>query len=55
MDALQPVIRLFFLVVIAMLYLETRDRVFLMVFGVVAVGFVLTAVSHVFERRQPAR
>ena len=38
-------IRAFFLVAIAGLYLETRDRMFILIFGVVALGVALTLTS----------
>jgi hypothetical protein len=44
-------IRAFFLAVIAGLYLETRDRMFLVVFGVVALGVALTLTGYLVERR----
>ena len=47
-------VRLFFLVVIAVLYVESRDPLFIAIFGVVALGFALTLGSYLSERRSPA-
>jgi hypothetical protein len=44
-------VRAFFLVVITVLYFETRDRLFLMIFAVVAVGVFLTGLSHGIDAR----
>ena len=44
------VIRAFFLVTIAGLFYETRDRLFVIIFGVVAVGVALTLVGYLVER-----
>lgn len=44
------VIRTFFLVVIAGLYLDTSDRMFLVIFGVVALGVMLTLIGYIGER-----
>lgn len=44
-------IRLFFLAVIAWLYLECRDPLFLSIFAVVALGVLLTAAGLVLDRR----
>jgi len=44
-------VRAFFLVVIMGLYLETRDRMFLVILGVVALGVALTLIGYVVERR----
>jgi hypothetical protein len=43
-------VRAFFLVVIAALYADTRDRLFLLIFGVVAVGVALTLGGTWLER-----
>jgi hypothetical protein len=45
------VIRAFFLAVIAWLYIDTRDPLFLMIFGVVALGVALTLIGYVVERK----
>jgi multisubunit Na+/H+ antiporter MnhC subunit len=45
-------VRAFFLVAIAGLYLETRDRMFLVIWGVVALGVALTLIGYVVERRK---
>jgi hypothetical protein len=44
-------VRAFFLIVIVGLYLDTRDRAFLMIFGVVALGFALTLTGTIADRR----
>ncbi len=44
------VVRLFFLVVFAYLYLSSNDPFFLVVFGIVALGVVLTGYSYLTER-----
>lgn len=44
-------VRMFFLIAIAGLYLESRDRLFLVVFTVVAVGVLLTLGCYVSERQ----
>lgn len=46
-------VRVFFLVVIASLYLTTRDRLFIAIFGVVATGFALTLTGYLVDRRRP--
>lgn len=43
-------VRAFFLVVIAALYADTGDRLFLLIFGVVAVGVALTLCGTWLER-----
>lgn len=43
-------IRLFFLVVIAGLFYESRDPLFIVIFCVVALGVVLTGASYLSER-----
>lgn len=51
-------IRLFFLVVIAWLYKSTNDRLFLIIFGVVALGVTLTSTGIFLDsktRRQSLR
>lgn len=45
------VIRLFFLVVFAYLFVSTSDPFFLVVFGIVALGVVFTGYSYLTERR----
>lgn len=45
-------VRLFFLVVISGLYLETHDRLFLMILAVVGLGFALTAAGLWTEARR---
>lgn len=45
-------IRAFFLVVISGLYVETRDRMFLIIFGVVVLGVILTLIGYFVERRR---
>jgi hypothetical protein len=44
------VVRLFFLVVFAYLYLSSSDPFFLVVFVIVAVGVILTGYSYLTER-----
>ena len=44
------VVRLFFLVVFAYLYLSSNDPFFLVVFGIVALGVILTGYSYLTER-----
>ena len=44
------VVRLFFLVVFAYLYLISSDPFFLVVFGIVALGVILTGYSYLTER-----
>jgi hypothetical protein len=44
------VVRLFFLVVFAYLYLTSSDPFFLVVFGIVALGVILTGYSYLTER-----
>ena len=46
-------VRLFFLAVITAFYLETHDRLFIAIFGVVALGFTLTSAAYLFDRKQP--
>jgi hypothetical protein len=45
------VVRLFFLVVFAYLYLSSSDPFFLVVFGIVALGVIFTGYSYLSERR----
>ena len=45
-------VRLFFLIVIAALYFESRDPLFVAIFAVVLLGFVLTLASYLSERRK---
>ena len=44
------VVRLFFLVVFAYLYFSSNDPFFLVVFGIVALGVILTGYSYLTER-----
>jgi thiol:disulfide interchange protein len=44
------VVRVFFLVVFAYLYLSSSDPFFLVVFGIVALGVILTGYSYLTER-----
>jgi thiol:disulfide interchange protein len=44
------VVRLFFLIVFAYLYLISSDPFFLVVFGIVALGVILTGYSYLTER-----
>ena len=44
------VVRVFFLVVFAYLYLTSSDPFFLVVFGIVALGVILTGYSYLTER-----
>ena len=48
------VVRLFFLVVFAYLFLSSDDPFFLVVFGIVLLGVVLTGYSYLTERRASA-
>jgi len=48
-------VRVFFLVVIVWLYQETGDRLFLMVLGVVALGFLLTLFGLLADWRAASR
>ena len=45
------VVRLFFLVVFAYLYLSSGDPFFLVVFGIVVIGVIYTGSSYLSERR----
>jgi len=45
------VVRLFFLVVLAYLYLSSSDPFFAVVFGIVALGVLLTGFLYLTERR----
>ncbi|HTI30209.1 MAG TPA: hypothetical protein VL687_07620 [Methylomirabilota bacterium] len=45
------VVRLFFLVVLAILFLSSDDPFFLVVFGIVLLGVVFTGYSYLTERR----
>jgi len=45
------VVRLFFLVVLAVLFLSSDDPFFLVVFGIVLLGVVFTGYSYLTERR----
>ena len=44
-------VRVFFIVVIVWLYMQTKDPLFLVVLGVVALGVVLTATSYLLDKR----
>ena len=48
------VVRLFFLVVFAYLFLSSDDPFFLVVFGIVLLGVLLTGYSYLTERRANA-
>jgi thiol:disulfide interchange protein len=48
------VVRLFFLVVFAYLFLSSSDPFFLVVFGIVLLGVVLTGYSYLTEHRADA-
>ena len=48
------VVRLFFLVVFAYLFLSSSDPFFLVVFGIVLLGVVFTGYSYLTERRASA-
>ena len=57
-DALYPTtlgVRVFFLASFAGLYAQTRDPLFLVILGVVGLGFVLTALAYVADRRAASR
>ena len=45
------VVRLFFLVVVAYLFLSSSDPFFLVIFGIILLGVVLTGYSYLTERR----
>jgi len=45
------VVRLFFLVVLAILFLSSDDPFFLVVFAIVLLGVVFTGYSYLTERR----
>ena len=45
------VIRLYFLICIVVFYMMTRDPLFLVIFAIVALGFVLTLSSFILDRR----
>ena len=47
-------IRLYFLVCIVVFYSMTRDPLFLVIFAIVALGFVLTLSSYMLDRKKPA-
>jgi hypothetical protein len=44
-------VRVFFIVVIVWLYMQTNDPLFLVVLAVVALGVVLTATSYLLDKR----
>jgi hypothetical protein len=46
------VIRLYFLVCIIVFYMMTHDPLFLVIFAIVALGFVLTLSSYILDRRK---
>lgn len=48
------VVRVFFLVVLAYLFLSSTDPFFLVVFGIVALGVIFTGYSYLTERRASA-
>jgi hypothetical protein len=48
------VVRLFFLVVFAYLFLSSNDPFFLVVFGIVLLGVILTGYSYLTEHRADA-
>lgn len=48
------VVRIFFLAVFAYLYAISSDPFFLVVFGIVAIGVILTGSSYLTERRADA-
>ena len=48
------VIRLYFLICIVVFYMMTRDPLFLVIFAIVALGFVLTLSSFLLDRKKPA-
>ncbi len=47
-------IRLYFLICIVVFYMMTRDPLFLVIFAIVALGFVLTLSSFILDRRESA-
>ena len=47
-------IRLYFLVCIVVFYSMTRDPLFLVIFAIVALGFVLTLSSFILDRKKSA-
>lgn len=49
------IVRAFFIVVIASLYLQTHDPLFLVVLAVVSLGVLLTAVAFLGERNERNR
>lgn len=46
------IVRIFFLVVLALLFVLSKDPFFLVVFAIVAVGVALTGYSYMQERRR---
>jgi hypothetical protein len=46
------VIRLYFLICIIVFYSMTRDPLFIVIFAIVALGFVLTLSSFILDRRK---
>ena len=56
-EALYPatlVVRAFFLVCMIVFFLMTRDPLFLVLLGIVGLGFVLTGLSYLTERKHAA-
>jgi hypothetical protein len=47
-------IRLYFLICIVVFYMMTRDPLFLVIFAIVALGFVLTLSSFILDRKKSA-
>lgn len=47
-------IRLYFLICIVVFYTMTRDPLFLVIFAIVALGFVLTLSSFILDRKKSA-
>ena len=45
-------IRLYFLICIVVLYMMTRDPLFLVIFAIVVLGFILTLSSYILDRRK---
>ena len=56
-EALYPatlVVRAFFLVCMSVFFLMTRDPLFLVLLGIVGLGFVLTGLIYLTERKHTA-
>ena len=47
-------IRVYFLICIVVFYLMTRDPLFVVMFAIVALGFILTLSSYMLDRKKPA-